>query len=223
MPKTLGTKTVHHRARDLTGFVSGLLTLRSPSGSRGGKTFWRAICACGNVVEVQASEVTRKRGSPKKSCGCATRTLIAASRRTHGMTGTPLYAVWRAMIDRCGLPSHRAWHNYGGRGIRVSSEWTRFEAFYADMGPTYRPGLTLDRRDNNGPYSKANCRWVTPEEQANNKRGNVTIATPRGPMTVARAARAFGLGVTTILYRIAAGWPESQLLIPPDFTNRVAA
>lgn len=221
MPKMLGTRTVHHRARDLTGHVSGLLTLESPCGSRHGKTFWIARCACGTRIEVQASEITRKRGSGAKSCGCATGAMIAASRRTHGRTRTKLYAVWRSMIDRCRLPSHQSWRNYGGRGIVVCERWRDFSAFLSDVEPTYLPGLTLDRRDNNGDYTPENFRWVSREEQANNKRDNVVIDTPKGRMTVARAARAFGIGVTTILYRISAGWPEDLLLLPPDFSNRV--
>jgi hypothetical protein len=35
---------------------------------------------------------------------------------THGMSGTPIYAIWWSMIQRCKDPNHAAFKNYGGRG-----------------------------------------------------------------------------------------------------------
>jgi hypothetical protein len=60
--------------------------------------------------------------------------------------------------------------NYGGRGIIVCEAWQTFEGFLYDMGE--RPvGLTLDRKNNDGPYVKWNCRWATMKEQTHNRRG----------------------------------------------------
>ncbi len=80
------------------------------------------------------------------------------------------YGRWYRMMRRCYCPTDPAFKNYGGRGIVVDPRWHVFALFFADMGPCPGDGLSLDRIDNNAGYSKANVRWATDSEQAQNRR-----------------------------------------------------
>lgn len=73
------------------------------------------------------------------------------------------------MRQRCLNPTNKAYPNYGGRGITICERWDTFANFAEDMSPRPSPKHTLDRRDNDGPYCKENCRWATPKEQESNK------------------------------------------------------
>lgn len=81
-----------------------------------------------------------------------------------------VYQAWENMKTRCRNPKSTQWIWYGARGIDFYERWDIFENFYEDMFGTWKEGLTLDRRDNELGYSKENCRWVTWEVQANNRR-----------------------------------------------------
>ena len=209
---------MHHRAKDITGLRVGYLTALRYHGSDGKQSLWVVRCDCGAEKLMPASEMKKQaaRGIVA-SCGCKRRESISARRTQHGMSKHPAYAVWRSMCDRCRLPSHHAWHNYGARGITVCERWAAsFAAFWADMGPTYRPGLTLDRIDNSAGYSPENCRWATYGQQANNTRMNRMV----GDKTATQLAQELGVKRSTMYYRLAKGVPVERLGEAPDVSRR---
>jgi hypothetical protein len=121
------------------------------------------------------------------------------------VTDHPLYWIWNGMRTRCENPRQPMWLYYGGRGIKVCDAWLKFTAFYRDMHKSWRPGLTLERVDNNKGYTPQNCRWVTRKEQMRNTRRTHMIDTPWGRMPLVSAAERSDIHRTTIYSRIKAG------------------
>lgn len=204
---------------DLTGKVFGRLTVVRYLGvNRTGKASWWVRCECGKEKRVDASNLTRK-NHPTRSCGCWMKEQIRAAIQTHGMSHHPAYAVWRSMVDRCRLPTHQAWKNYGGRGIRVCPRWENFESFWSDMRDTYVSGLCLERKDNEKGYSPENCCWASYTAQNSNRRDNRMIHTPWGRITLKEASRKSGIGYTTLLYRLDNKVPMAHMFDKPDLSR----
>ena len=144
-----------------------------------------------------------------------------AASTTHGMARRenpdPMYVVWCGIVQRCENPAHAAYPRYGGRGITICTRWRRdFMAFYEDMGPRPTPGYSVDRIDNDGPYSPENCRWATAKEQNRNCRTNRMLTFQGETLCLAEWSERTGIKQTTLLQRLdRSGWSVERALTAP--------
>lgn len=182
----------------------------------GRHTEWLCKCDCGTMEFVQSCNL----GRGSISCGCS---RIEHGQGVRGVADTPMrrfYQVWIAMKGRCRNPNATGFKNYGGRGIAVCDEWGAFEVFKEDMWPTYSQGLQIDRIDNNGPYCKENCRWVTHLENRNNTRFNRFVTFMGETMTISQWARRLDVPSKNIYYRLNKGWPVESAMTARLWTRK---
>lgn len=204
------------RAIDLTGQIFGRLTVLYRAGTKNTFATWQVRCSCGIEKTVCGHELRTGR---TVSCGCYLREIKRADWLTHGMSHTPTWRSWDAMVQRCTRPADPSWARYGGAGIQVCKRWLGeqgFANFLADMGE--RPdGSTLDRFPNRaGNYRPGNCRWATAVEQNNNKRSNRQITFRGRTQTLAQWARELGARPGTLARRLDNyGWPVEEALGRP--------
>jgi hypothetical protein len=121
-------------------------------------------CKCGASKIVRCSRLPY---GDTISCGCATG-VKGGRDNTHNMRYTRTYQIWAGMVKRCTNPKCNIWNHYGGRGITIDPRWLKFENFFEDMGEA-PIGYQIDRIDNDGNYTKINCRWVTQRTNINNR------------------------------------------------------
>lgn len=131
----------------------------------------------------------------------------------HGCYDSRLYNIWRHIKSRCNNPKDAKYHNYGGRGILVCSEWNDFVPFYEwAMSNGYTDELEIDRKDNNGNYCPDNCRWTTRKVQCNNFSRNHLITYDNETRTLQEWSELLGVNKSTMSTRAWRGWSDEEIL-----------
>lgn len=193
-------------ADDITGRQFGDLTAVRRVGSldtgASTKAVWEFRCVCGRAVRAVRSDVTT---GHKRSCGCLRGRQEHWNYSHGGAKGgrTRTYQCWLGMRKRA----------YDGEAVPHDPRWDDFVTFQSDMGEC-PPGLTLDRIDHRGPYTKENCRWADRTTQTRNRR-NTRRLTYRGETRpVAEWCEILGLPYNTVMQRLHVGADAESALRP---------
>ena len=209
---------------DLTGKKFGRATVVGPAESRRRKNgkpvrYWKCVCDCGRYFEVCGHSLT---SGHTNSCGCYKIERIKQSKTTHGKTDTRLYNVWCGIKKRCNCKTDPVYNIYGGRGIKMCTEWNDFAVFEKwsienGYDETAKRGqCTIDRIDNNMGYCPENCRWVNQRTQMNNVRYNHNVEYNGKIYTVAELAREVNMNYYKLMGRIHRGIPIEQAVLHQD-------
>ena len=209
-----------HNFKDLTGQRFGRWTvLRPVRQAKWGVWYWLCRCCCGVKRAVNGEHLRLKKS---RSCGCWQRECVGRRARVHGMSQTRFWHIWREMRTRCLNKNARRYRDYGGRGIRI--EWSDFLAFKHDMYASYlrhvakygEKNTSIDRRDNDGPYSKKNCRWATRQQQNDNSRHNIWLTHKGVTRTLKEWSRVLSIPYTTLnARRTRLHWSVARTLNTP--------
>lgn len=177
-------------------------------------------CDCGTQTIVFAENLL---SGHTKSCGCLKREIIAGgAHKTHGLSGTRIYRIWKGMRKRCNNPNDSNYSKYGGRGIKVCPEWdSDFLSFYYwAMENGYDDSLSIDRIDNNGGYFPSNCQWENETRQANNRRNNRIVTIGEESHSIVEWSKIVGISTALIYKRIRDGTTEAEAIMKPKGINQ---
>ena len=190
-----------------------LIVVKQNNKDKNNHILWLCLCDCGQETIVQSSHLIT---GHTQSCGCIKRDGNNVKHR-HTLNNKPskIYQIWSSMIQRCTNPNHRSYHRYGGRDINVCQRWMKFPNFLKQM-PGWKPGLQIDRIDNNKGYSKYNCKWSTRKQQARNRRNNHLITHKGKTKCLADWAEQLGIPYHVLWKRIyGLKWSVRKSLITP--------
>jgi hypothetical protein len=200
---------------DMTGQRHGHVTvLRHVGLDKANRALWECRCDCGKLCTLSRAELAPDK---HRSCGCQ---RWHGNRKATGHSHTTTYRVWLNMVARCYHTHHEAYARYGERGITICDEWRNdYLNFLGDMGDKPQ-GMQLERVDNNGPYTKANCKWATPKEQSQNRRSNLMLTINGETLCATEWARRAGFKTAVVMDRVRRGWPAERLLEPLKYNAK---
>lgn len=174
---TLGRPVV--RAVPRYGETFGSLFILVGHGGKGSKSVCR--CSCGAEVEIETRRLMRETHPRCRMCSYIHDPVDAVCADI--IADPDVRDAWlhryTGMVSRCTDKNHRAYPNYGGRGITIHPEWLadrRAFLLYAITLPNWDGlGYDMDRERNEGNYEPGNIRLVTRTANARNRRNTARI------------------------------------------------
>lgn len=210
------TKPTDKRFLDLTGKQFGRWTVLGYAGRLGAKrtAAFRCQCSCDptHMGVIRSYSLTL---GQSLSCGCIVAENNVRIRTTHGLSHSPEHHIWAGMRTRCSNPKVKSYPSYGGRGIKVSKRWDRFENFLADMGPRPSPNHSIERKNNNGDYSKDNCVWLLKALQPRNTRLTRRVVFQGVKRSIHEWEPLVGIPAVQLDKRLRRGWSVERALTQP--------
>lgn len=203
------------KLEDLTGKKFNRWTVIGLNRIEVGRRIWECRCECGAIKYHSTSLITL---GIVKSCGCLQKETmrVMISKREKAPKKPPEYHIWYGIVDRCNNKNNVNYHRYGGIGITVCKRWAKsFYNFYKDMGQRPSDSHTIDRKNNNKGYTKSNCRWATPKEQANNRRSNRYFKYNGERLTMQEVIEKIGIHKSTFKSRLKRGWSLEMIVSIP--------
>lgn len=121
---------------------------------------------------------------------------------------------WQNMMRKC-YNSKCIWYpSYGARGIFVCERWHNFENYIKDIGLA-SIGFSIDRIDNDGPYSPENCRITNRKVQQNNLRWNRRFMFNGTMATISEIAEHAVVPRCVLSNRLRTGWSVEVAISTP--------
>lgn len=191
---------------DLTGQIFGrLMVLGLDHVTEQGRTYWLCECSCDDRTKVVVRRDNLVSGATL-SCGCLHREIVGKNSTRHGYATSRLYGIWTGMKQRCTNTKDPRYDDYGGRGISVCDDWSKFENFRDwALEHGYSDNLSIDRHDNDLGYSPDNCRWSDRVTQQNNRRNSHYFTYAGETKTITEWSRHLGVSYSTLWYRVERG------------------
>lgn len=211
-------KNPAHNFIDLTGLkFNRLLVLERVENKVPRVARWLCLCDCGNTKVINGRYIRKGR---TKSCGCYSVEITKQTLTIHGHAAngkTDEYKIYLGLLRRCYNNNSTVFKHYGGRGITVCDRWMEgFQNFLDDMGERPSINHSIDRIDNNNGYSKENCKWATPTEQARNKSSNRLLTHNGETFCISEWSEILGIQADTITARLnRSGWTIEKALTTP--------
>jgi hypothetical protein len=126
---------------------------------------------------------------------------------------TAEYKVWMNMITRCHNPRARGYPRYGARGITVCDRWREsYVAFLIDMGRRPSRLHSIDRIDNDGPYTPQNCRWADRQQQQRNRPDRLRYVAHGQALLLCEWSDRTKIPIRVLWARLQNGWSVERAL-----------